>query len=267
MKSHYIQDKELKSIQVDILRDVDDFCKRNDLRYSLAFGTLLGAIRHQGYIPWDDDIDIMMPRKDYEVFIKKYSSDRFNVICHDNCREYQIPFAKVHDPSTVIEELSDMKVTFGVYIDVFPIDNYPSDEAELKRFLNKKSILNIIHGIKTTALRKGRKWYKNVALAICKFALSFYDTSLITCRIEHLSQRYAFAETGFSGVLSPTDNRPKWRLKSELFNEYITVRFEGIEVSAIKAYDAYLTATYGDYMKLPPKEQQISHHKYVAFYK
>jgi len=257
---------QLKKIQVDILLDIDKFCREHQLRYSLAFGTLLGAIRHKGYIPWDDDIDIMMPRDDYNRFVNRYKANHYNVVTQANCSGYNLPFAKVYDKRTIVHELAAMNATFGVYIDIFPIDNYPDTQEQTNKFLSKKSRLNFLHSVKITAFRKGRKWYKNFVLAIFKFLCFPFSAIKLTDKIEELSQSYNAENTSFAGVLSPTDNRPNWKLPAEIFNSYIDVLFEGYHLRSIADYDAYLKGTYGNYMQLPPIDQQVSHHANNAFY-
>lgn len=257
---------ELKKLQVGALLDIDRFCRERGLRYSLAFGTLLGAVRHKGYIPWDDDIDIMMPREDYDRFVESYVSPRYEVITQSNCKGYNLPFAKVFDKRTIVHELADMKATFGVYVDIFPVDSYPDSDGQTRRLLSKKARLNLLHSVKVTALRKGRALHKNMALALMKVLCLPLSAVRLTLDIERLSQSCNGKGMSFAGVLSPTDNRPKWRLPADIFGSYTDILFEGHMLRCIADYDAYLSGTYGDYMKLPPADQQVSHHANNAFY-
>ena len=123
----------LKQIQLDMLKDIHAFCVEHDIRYSLAFGTLLGAVRHKGYIPWDDDVDIMMPREDYNRFIRSYGNNIYRIADMSVNPDYGLPFAKVEDVLTVIEENVEGGSVFGIYIDVFPVDYIP-DNMILKHF-------------------------------------------------------------------------------------------------------------------------------------
>ena len=129
-----ITSEELKAIQLDLLQKTADFCKENGIRYYLCGGTLLGAIRHKGYIPWDDDIDISMPRPDYDRFISMFNKPEndYQVIDMSNNKKYGLPFAKVHDTRTFVDELQYTKDQFGVYIDIFPIDGVGEDEQVLR---------------------------------------------------------------------------------------------------------------------------------------
>lgn len=257
--------EELKSRALEGLLYIDEFCKANSIRYSLAYGTLLGAVRHKGFIPWDDDIDVMMPREDYERFINTFEHPDFAIITHKNNKDYLIPFAKVYDKHSIIDELSQMKPCFGAYVDVFPIDEYPDSEIENKRFLKNKKLLNIAHNLKIISFSKERKWSKNIALAVGKLLFIPVSLSYLTRKIEKLSIRYKNSQSSYAGIFAPTDSNPKWRMNKRIFEEFSTIEFEGHFVSCIKDTDTYLHNIYGDYMKLPPVDKRVSHHPYKGF--
>ena len=133
--------EEIRKLQISILLYVHEFCKKNNIRYSLSGGTLLGAVRHKGYIPWDDDIDIMMPRPDYERFVNEFNENRkdveYKVICSYNDSQFFQPFAKVVNTKTFLKETYKRPVAqMGVYIDVFPIDGLPNDEQKREKYWN-----------------------------------------------------------------------------------------------------------------------------------
>ena len=122
MKEIYLE--ELRVIQLELLQQIADFCEKNNIKYFLAYGTLIGAIRHKGYIPWDDDIDIVMPRDDYDRFLELYNEAYpfSKVVDMYNTKHYGFAFAKVHDVRTIIYETQYAQDSFGVFVDVFPID-------------------------------------------------------------------------------------------------------------------------------------------------
>lgn len=115
---------ELKHIQLDMLKDVHAFCVNNNIKYSLAYGTLLGAVRHRGYIPWDDDIDIMMLREDYNRFVHSYDNDIYRIEDLSTDPDYELPYAKVEDVRTVMKEFVNGSSSSGVYIDIFLLIKY-----------------------------------------------------------------------------------------------------------------------------------------------
>lgn len=131
--------EELKSIQLGILKDVHDYCSSTNITYWLAYGTLLGAIRHNGYIPWDDDIDIAMPREHYEKFIQSYKKKNTVVYSCSNNKKYILHFAKVYDTRTILKEYANMNIETGVYIDIFPIDNVPDFKKQQDQLCRKIS--------------------------------------------------------------------------------------------------------------------------------
>lgn len=260
--------QELKQIQVDMLKEIDKYCKKHNLRYSLAFGSLLGAVRHKGFIPWDDDLDIMLLRKDYDKFIKGFKHEYYSVISPSSDREYSLPFAKVNDTRTIINEDSNVKNTYGVYVDVFPVDNVPDDLYELKSFMSRKKKLNRQHILKIVKVKWKRNPLKNLVLILGQLFLAFKSINAISNEMSDLSATYSgLAHCKLRGIIAPNDNRFEELLPADYFESYTTIPFEGFEAMVIEKYDEYLTAAYGNYMQLPPKNEQISHHKFKAWWK
>ena len=147
-----IADSELKLLQLDILCKVDTFCRLNDIEYTLYFGTLIGAVRHNGYIPWDDDIDIAMPRPSYDMFVKSFNGydNNLYVICPEINLNYYASYANVCDRRTLLLEGKNGHhgVEVGVKIDVFPLDGTPDDEGEYVECVNRINHINRIMKIK-----------------------------------------------------------------------------------------------------------------------
>ena len=131
--------EELKIIQIEILDEVHNFCLEKGITYFLSSGTLIGAIRHRGYIPWDDDIDLYMPRKDYERFLKIFNqiSENCRVLSLSTDKKYALAYAKVERLGTRMIEHVDNPMEMGVNIDVFPIDGVPDSETERERYFAK----------------------------------------------------------------------------------------------------------------------------------
>ena len=174
---------ELKEIQLNLLNNIDHFCKSNGIQYFLAYGTLIGAIRHDGFIPWDDDIDIAMPRPDYDRFIKKFNaySKDYQVEDYSITDNYPTPFAKVIDTRTEMRMTLYNQRSSGVYIDVFPIDgignaNQIKQTIRLNKFLNTKKA--VINGKRTFS--------KNIMLLLGKIVLSFISVENIIKKIDRI---------------------------------------------------------------------------------
>lgn len=259
-----IESEELKKIQLEILCDVATFCEENGIRYFLAYGTLLGAVRHKGYIPWDDDIDIHIPRADYERFIKLYNKkdDKpFKVITHESDRRYNVPFAKVqHTGTTLHEFLYKNPGTFGVYIDLFPLDGIKSPIqaticGQCIRFMY----------VKSSRFFKGQSIMRKLRLIITKTILLPFSRHFILkamqriatyCNYDECEKVCSFGSRTCAREILPRDT----------FDSYIMLPFEGGNYRVPKNYDAYLRAKYGDYMTLPPEEQRISTHDSQAYW-
>lgn len=259
---------ELRVIQLDMLKDIHTFCVKHEIRYSLAFGTLLGAVRHNGYIPWDDDIDIMMPREDYNWFVLSYGNQIYRIADLSVNPDYVDPFAKVEDTRTVVEEYEEGgALTFGVYIDVFPVDNVPDDLSERMAFYRKKRFWNVLYELKRIKVKKGRSFVKNLALMAGHSFLFFISRRQLAHKMSELASKYQGQKTTFMGIVTPADSRIEEAVPSNCFEEYIELPFESINVMSIKNYDCYLSAAFGDYMQLPPEEKRVSHHVFKAYWR
>lgn len=259
----YIDIDELKSIQLNILDRVANYCEDHHLTYFLGYGSLIGAVRHHGYIPWDDDIDIVMPRPDYDQFVAHFNDYGYSeqVIDHSNNKLYSLPYAKVHDIRTVIHEtMYKAENVFGVYIDVFPLDGYRSSFQLgsiklISRFLNaKKAIINC-----------QRPTAKNFIIITGKILLAFISTSCLVNIMDHIARRANYNNSkmvkSFFSVYGSNEVCEK-----QLLNDVIWESFEGKKYRIPKNYDVYLRHIYGDYMQLPPIEQQVTHHVFKAWW-
>jgi lipopolysaccharide cholinephosphotransferase len=257
---------EIKKIQLNILKEVDQFCKANSIKYSLTYGTLIGAIRHKGYIPWDDDIDIMMPRPDYTKFINLFNKQQksYRVLSTNTNKNHPYAYAKVEDTNTILTEYSTIKYNIGVNIDIFPIDGMPTNPKEFLKHARKIKRYERLMEIKAIKLNKNRSLIKNIILLVLKISTTFISYQKAIKLIETNSLKYNYSECKFAmapcyGINSSCHTSKK------IFEKFISVEFENNRYNAIKEYDKYLKVIYGDYLKLPPAEQQVSHHKYKTF--
>lgn len=257
--------EETKHIQMEILDAVAVFCERHGIHYWLNCGTLLGAIRHKGYIPWDDDIDIGMMRKDFDKFIKTFNNEnsRYKLICNELDPSCVYPYGKVLDTDTVLFEPDERGIKNCINIDVFVYDNAPDDLKERERMYylrDRYTILNMLqnrmigtHGI-----------VKDMVKFIGYWGLKFFPRGYFASLVVKNSKRFADKET--EGVGDFTSIYRMYCGK-EAFSSFLKVEFEGKIYDAPIGYDTLLTAFYGDYMKLPPKELQVSHHLFKAYSK
>lgn len=259
--------EEQKEILKEILNAFHEFCGEHKLQYYLTGGTLLGAVRHRGFIPWDDDIDVCMPRNDYEKFLDLFDSagKRFKVVSIRN-KDYYLPFAKIVDTTTRLVEMVDSEFELGIYIDVFPIDNMSNDYQ--KAFELYKSVTKYRNAlmIKNIKLSKRRALYKNFMLLSGKTLLYIVPRKWILKKIDEKSQIYrANDATAYVGMVCAAFYGKREILKDEWFTERCLLEFEGGRFWAPKGYDAFLTQLYGDYMQLPPEEKRVTHHDNKAW--
>lgn len=252
-----------KSIPLDILKHFADFCDSHEISYYLAYGTLLGAIRHKGYIPWDDDIDVFMMRKDYELFRKLYQSERYPFVDLLLDKHHPVGMGKLYDSHTIIRTYDKIYRKYGLFVDIFPLDTVPCDDRERKRwidnvrkYLRLNSILNSSYG------NDGKTgFFKRVASRILtRLPLS----SLLHSHIEKLYTKYNNNDTGYVGVPIFKNNL---KFPIQLFDSFQIVEFENYSFKVMSGFDEVLQLCYGDYMQLPPVEKRIGIHKITAFYK
>ena len=252
-----IELEELRCIQLDILKCIDEFCRKNDIRYSLGGGTLLGAVRHKGYIPWDDDIDIIMPRVDYDKFVRTFDKYKPHLICgaYENDASFIYPFSKVYDNRTVQKE-HDFKVGIGVNVDLFPIDGSPNREKARRWHYQKVFIWRLLLSARNkNAFGIKRFWIKPFVDII---PLAVFQKNL-----QRLYRKYDLSQSKYAGSLISGFNDCS---PAEIFNSYIELPFEGFKFMAIRNYDIYLHVLYGNYMQFPPVEQRVPSHKSMVYW-
>lgn len=258
---------ELRELQMLILDYIDVFCRRNNIKYTLSGGTMLGAVRHGGFIPWDDDMDIQMLRDEYNKFTELWNKSKdkhpFQLISIESGNAIGYAYGKVHNPNTVTY-VSGMERT-GVYVDIFPVDIVVDDDDFNIRRRKIRSLK--------------RKEYAAFILALHKHShVGIYQ--LIVSWLLTLGKPRIYFSTKINEIANEKNNsggnlvfemvagiKCKHPMPRSIFEDYTDISFENRTYMAIRDYDLYLTATFGDYMTPPPIEKQVREHDFKAFWR
>ena len=251
-----------KSICLDMLQSFISVCDKYELRYFVDYGTLLGAIRHKGFIPWDDDVDISMPREDYEKLYSIFEKNdnlfgkTFKLARINNKYNVYKPYLNIVDVSTVtISNVRKEKYYYPIWIDIFPVDGLKDSS---KVFKDKKRIAKLING--------GRRFLMNEQNVFKKIYHFIFNNKMFSIKkftkADLIAKNNPATERMLCYYSIYGDN--DYVLKS-YFDNYITRSFEGVNVRVPAEYDKRLNCLYGNYMKLPPKEKRAPH-SIDAFY-
>ncbi|MGB7594979.1 MAG: LicD family protein [Erysipelotrichaceae bacterium] len=259
----------VKERQISILDQVKKYCGDHKINYFLTGGTCIGAIRHNGFIPWDDDIDISMLRKDYEDFIEHFNStkSKYQVYTCENESSYPFPFAKIVDLTTIYVEANDeLKMEMGINIDLFPIDRLP-DQKYLSSIIQNsiKFLRNVIY-VKAIDVKTNRGTKKNMILNVTKVLGKAASSNSISKIINSIARNTGDATSKKGGILVWGYGKREI-VEMDVFRDTVILDFEGRKHTVPVGYHDWLTSIYGNYMQLPPVEKQVTHHQYKAFIK
>lgn len=262
-------DSEEKATCLEILEYVDSFCRQHDIEYFLVFGTLLGAVRHGGFIPWDDDVDIGMTRAHYNRFIELMQRERgrYRVLSIETAPDYYFTFARVSDTNTYLARPGKREIhDFGVFVDVFPYDNaFP--ESERARGLKTCHLMKRRVYASSTAPVKFRQHSFRAVIKWFRYLLFRFLHGKNFDRYRHEFQNYLMKYNG-----QPCDaymsQRPLYIFPRDVLFPCREIEFEGRRFMAPANPDAYLRIKFGDdYMQLPPAEQRVRKHNFTAYWK
>lgn len=258
---------EVQEILVEMLQNFADYCDKHELRYYLVGGTLLGAVRHQGFIPWDDDIDVGMPRPDYERFLKlvkeePITADYQIISCKDG--SLPLPFAELVHERTRVERPSTkyMKkelVVQKLFLDIFPQDGWPEGEAVANKVIKKANRLRFLNQVAKARLGEGTTFVRRIAKIPVALFAKMVGFRRINQKLDAYARRYDFDSGKYVGAITYGIYGIGERcLRSEVV-DFVDVEFEGRKFHAPGCWDTYLQGIFGDYMLLPPEEKRVNH--------
>jgi len=261
-----------KAIEIrrEILEAFHQFCKKHGLRYSLAYGTLLGAVRHKGMIPWDDDIDLIMPREDYDRLEAMYSThdceDRYQFVNHRNHPEIKTKIGYYIDYYTLMEVAGNIKKYHGIHVDIYPLDILPDGEKERIKITKQRKLLHWLIRAKDVhpEVLKGRQ---RLIRQIVKVAFFPINQDKVLDQLNFLAKSFAeIPEHQRKTVCCLCESGALQTFPYSVTKDYILYDYDGKQYYGFKHYDAPLTAWYGDYMTPPrEKDRKRPEHKWVRY--
>ena len=258
--------EEVRQVQLGVLAEFDRLCHRHGLTYYLAYGTLLGAVRHGGYIPWDDDVDVMMLRGDYDRLVEVFASAAAPHLSLGSPRtraDWPFPYSKVGDERTEVWEPLDDPLPLAVNIDVFPLDAVPSSKVVRGAQGVVLQLLRWAVELRYLSDTRSRIWYPGAIVTFGKPLLRRVPVRTLVAAITHVAGG-CFASGDRVGVRVGSSD---WWVPASTLGIPIEVGFEGLRLRAPADPGAVLTAIYGDYRQLPPEDERVSEHAYTAVWR
>lgn len=261
--------KDVQNMQLEILYEIHCICTKHNIKYQLCSGTLLGSVRHRGFIPWDDDIDVCMMRKDYQHFLKVCSTDlspKYFLQTYNTDKEYIMQFAKIKINNTVFLEeiLQECNIHHGIFLDIFPFDNVLPDTFADKFQLG---MLILLDRINKCRLKSACRLKKDSIIRPTRFVIHYILKAVprrFTNYIQNkICRMFENKDTRYITHLSNSPRKEKYNsylMEKRYFHETIEGDFEGYKFLIPKDYDIILRRCYGNYMKLPPVDEQIPMH-------
>ena len=258
---------QIKQTELDILRYFKAFCEKENIRFFLSNGTLLGAVKYGGFIPWDDDVDVFVPRKDYDRLMHIFpDTERYRLFSFEREKHYRFPFAKLCDMTTEkVEDNVNNGVTLGVDIDIFPLDAWEDDYRlackQAEQVNQQIRWLAFLKCRKAQSVNPAKRYLKSIVLSAAPYACGPLIHRM--CCVARRNESNPSPK--WLGCVSWCIYGRREIVPAEVFAQTTPVLFEGDQYPAPAGYDAYLRSLYGDYTQDPPKEKQITHHRFSAY--
>lgn len=253
---------EVQSAELEILKALVAFCDAHHLRYSMIYGSLIGVVRHGGFIPWDDDIDIAMPRPDYERLIALSESLKeetgFTLVGLKGQPLEIAPIVKVCDDRIAVLERGGMGEG-SLWVDVFPVDGLPDDDKLAQSHCAKIWRKRMLLVAQTSPVSSAKTFSRKAVKLMAKATRVFTNPRRLSEQITELAKRYPFDEAQEVNAITWSDYGFSGRFGREAFENEERRPFEDMDVSVISDFDRNLSGIYGEYMQIPPVEKRDTH--------
>ncbi len=250
---------EIIDYTIELFEVFKDFCLKNGLRYWAAFGTMLGAIRHNDFIPWDDDFDVFMPREDYEYLIKNFNNfcknSKYNVLHYSKTKHYPYAIARLNN--STFNTIVDGKITkygLGIFIDVYPLDGV---NIKNKRYIKKLKLYRLMLDFKIRKYTKSKSIVKNCVKFPFYLLTQFISKKHILSKLDSIAKKNKFESSKYCGDICWD---PRFTFKTSWFDNSLNWDFHNTTINVPAGYNEFLTYVYGGYMKLPPIEKRKGYH-------
>jgi len=239
------------------------YCTEHRIRYYLIGGSMLGAVRHRGFIPWDDDLDVAMPREDYERFIAGMKGVRAHDYVVETARDgrpdFVYAYAKVYDVTTTVVDSRRVPIRRGLFIDVFPLDGAGDTRRSARMTYRRVTLLKHVLSVLTCAYNPCRSRARNCALVFGAVLRPFLKPRAVLRAIDRACRRHRLCDSAYAGYIVGCRNA-KGVVPKAYFGEPALYPFEGAELLGVREPDLYLASLFGDYMRLPPEALRRSNH-------
>lgn len=264
--------RELQLFSLEIMKDIHTFCMEHNILYSLLDGSLIGAARHKGFIPWDDDIDIIMRRPDYELFCNSYKSENYKLKRRESDKHHKLAFARVYDDKKTVLKIHGPWCAdeVGVSVDVIPADSVIDDVEEFERYYSKsrkywKKLCTSRSACSPFDFSMSVRY--NFELFVKKIlSLNGWLTDYYVKKVISRSKAIEWGTTSYWGQLTSMGDNIKGHHRMEIFTSGLLVPFEDTKLMVMNGYEEYLRDNYHDYMQLPPVEKRVPHTTNVKYY-